>query len=189
MKTQIIMLLFLLAAPAAFSQNEEVVDSKTQKLLQKEEKKRQREAERAFQTAMVDTMVNTRRFVLEADYLSNQYGDRVIVNSTLNFIIVDTTECTIQTASISGSGGPNMMGGITADGNITKYELHKLSKGSGYTIKIMIMTSIGMYDVFFNVSPDGNCNATIGGNWGGKLNYHGQLVPLGESRIFKARSI
>jgi len=189
MRTAIIIMLVLMLSPAVFGQTEEALDSKTQKELQKEERKKQREAEKAEQAALVDMMVNTRRFVLEADYLSNQYGTRAVVNSTLNFIIVDTIRGTIQTASMSGVGGPNMMGGITADGNITQYELTKSSKNRGYSIRMMIMTSVGMYDIFFTISPDGNATATLGGNWGGKLNFHGNLVPLGVSRIYKGRSV
>jgi hypothetical protein len=175
--------------PAVYGQTKEAVDSKTQKEMRKEEKKRVREAEKAEQAAIVDTMVNLRRFVLEADYLSNQHSQRVVVSSTLNFIIVDSTKGTIQTASMSGMGGPNMMGGITADGNITQYELTTLPKKRGYSIRMMIMTSVGVYDVFFTISTDGSATATLGGNWGGKLNFHGNLVPLGISRIYKARSI
>ena len=189
MKTSLIILLALLLFPPVNGQTEEPLDSKTQKQLQKEEKKRQREAERAFQAALVDTMVTTGRFVLEADYLSNQYGSRAVVNSTLNFIIVDSTHGTIQTASMSGIGGPNMMGGITADGTITQYELTRSPKNNGYTIRVMIMTTIGSYDIFFSVTSDGNATATLGGNWGGKLNFHGDLVPLGVSRIYKGRSV
>jgi hypothetical protein len=189
MRTPIIILLALIFFPAAYGQTKEAVDSKTQKELQKEEKKRAREAEEAEQAAIVDTMVNIRRFVLEADYLSNQYGSRVVVSSNLNFIIVDSTKGTIQTASISGVGGPNMMGGITADGNITQYELTTLPKKRGYSIRMMIMTSVGMYDIFLTVSTDGSASATLGGNWGGKLNFHGNLVPLALSRVYKGRSI
>jgi hypothetical protein len=82
-----------------------------------------------------------------------------------------------------------MMGGITADGNITQYELTTLPKKRGYSIRLMIMTSVGVYDIFFTISTDGSATATLGGNWGGKLNFHGNLVPLGISRIYKARSI
>ena len=112
-----------------------------------------------------------------------------MVNSTLNFIIVDSTEGTLQTASMSGVGGSNMMGGVTADGNITQYEVTKAKKSQSYSVKMMIMTSLGIYDIFLSISPDGNASATIGGNWGGKLNYHGRLVPLGVSKVYKGRSI
>ncbi len=185
----IILLLLLFYLPAVFSQTEEAVDTKTQKQLLKEEKKKQREMEEAERARLVDLMVNTQRFVLEADYLSNQYGDRIVVSSTLNFIIVDSTQGTIQFASPSGMGGPNFMGGVTADGTITQYEITRLPRSGGYNIKLLIMTSLGTYDLFISVSTDGYATATIGGNWGGKLNYHGRLVPLGISRIYKGRAI
>jgi hypothetical protein len=189
MRTTIILLLAIMLFPAVYGQTEATVDSKTQKKLLKEERKNQREAEKAEQAALVDMMVNTGRFVLEADYLSNQYGSRVVVNSTINFIIIDSTRGTIQTASMSGMGGPNMMGGITADGNISQYELTKMTKNRGYSLHVLIMTTVGIYDIFFNISSDGNTTATLGGNWGGKLNFHGDLVPLGVSRVYKGRSV
>jgi hypothetical protein len=189
MRTLFIILFSFINMLAAYPQAEEAVDSKTQKQLLKEEKKKQREIEEAERTRLVDLMVNAQRFVLEADYLSNQYGDRIVVSSTLNFIIVDSTQGTIQIASPSGIGGSNFMGGVTADGMITQYEVTKLAKSGGYNIKMLIMTSLGSYDIFISVTSDGYATATIGGNWGGKLNYHGRLVPLGISRIYKGRSI
>lgn len=189
MRTTLCILLLFMFAPAVFGQVEEAVDSKTQKELLREEKKRLREEEKVLWAAVVDTMVSKARFVLEADYLSNQYGTRAVVNSTLNFIIVDSTRGTIQTASMSGIGGPNMMGGITADGTITQYNYTRSPKNRGYSIRMMIMTSVGIYDIFFSVSSDGAANATLGGNWGGKLNFQGKLVPLGVSRIYKGRSV
>ena len=189
MKTFGIIMLVLMLFPAAYSQTEGSVDKKTQKQLFKEEKRKQREAEMAEKSILVEMMVNERKFVLEADYLSNQYGSRIVVSSTLNFIIVDTTEGTLQIASMSGVGGPNMMGGVTTHGNISQYEVTKSAKSQGYSIKMMIMTSLGPYDIFLNISPDGNASATVGGNWGGKLNYHGHIVPLRVSRVYKGRSI
>jgi hypothetical protein len=189
MKTLGILMMVLMIFQVTYSQTEETVDKKTQQQLLKEEKKKQREAERDDKAALVDTMVNARRFVLEADYLSDQYGSRVVVNSTLNFIVIDSTEGTIQTASMWGVGGSNMLGGITADGNITQFEVTKSEKSKSYSIRVMIMTSVGAYDIFFSISSDGNASATLGGNWGGKLNYHGRIVPLGVSRVYKGRSI
>lgn len=179
----------LMFFPSVFGQAEGTVDKKTQRRLLREERKKQQEAELAQMSVLIDRMVSSRQFVLEADYLSNQYGRRIMVSPTLNFIIVDSAQGILQTASISGMGGSNMMGGVTAEGRITQYEMTKSAKSGTYTIKMMIMTSIGMYDIFLNVSPDGMASATIGGNWGGKLNYHGRLVPLGVSRVYKGRSV
>jgi hypothetical protein len=128
MKSIGIMLLVFMLLPAAYGQTEGTMDKKMQRRLLREERQKQREAELAETTVLIDKMVNSRQFVLEADYLSNQYGHRIMVNSTLNFIIVDSTEGVLQTASMSGVGGPNMMGGVTAEGSITQYELSKSAK-------------------------------------------------------------
>jgi hypothetical protein len=189
MKSPGIILLLLMLLPATYSQTEETVNKKTQKQLVKEEKKKQQEILLAKQSSLVDWMINSRKFVLEANYLSNQYGNRIIVSSNLNFILVDSLRGSIQIASASGVGGPNRMGGVTADGSISQYEVTKNAKSGSYSIKMMIMTSLGSYDIFFTISSDGTAYATIGGNWGGKLNYQGRLVPLGVSRVYKAPSI
>ena len=189
MKSHGFILLLLMLLPASYGQNEEGVDKKTQKQLVKEEKKKQQEILLAEQSSLVDRMISTRKFVLEANYLSNKYGNRIIVSSNLNFILVDSLRGTIQIASSSGVGGSNMMGGVTADGSISQFEVTKNAKSGSYSIKMMIMTSLGSYDIFFTVSADGTAYATIGGNWGGKLNYQGRLVPLDVSRVYKAPSI
>jgi hypothetical protein len=51
------------------------------------------------------------------------------------------------------------------------------------------MTHIGTYDILLTISPDGNADATIGGSWNGKLSYHGYLVPIEKSKVFKGMSI
>jgi hypothetical protein len=169
---------------------ENPVDSKTSKKLTKEQRQEQRRIEEEASARQVTWMVESRQFVLEADYLSDKSGQRIIVNSTINFIIVDSTSLTIQLATISGVGGVNGMGGITADGNITKFETAKTGKNqTNYSIHIIAMTRIGTYDIFIDVFPNANADASISGNTSGKLNYHGNLVPVSESRVYKGMAI
>jgi uncharacterized protein YdeI (BOF family) len=174
----------------AFAQEENSVDSKTTKKLTKQQKNEQRKIEAEETAKMVDWMVQNKKFVLEANTISNQTGERYQVSSRINFIAIDSNKITIQLASMSGIGGYNGMGGITTDGTISLFRITKLGKKSnGYTIQVICMTAIGSYDIFFSVSPNSNADATIGGNWGGKLNYHGFLIPLEKSKIFKGMSI
>jgi hypothetical protein len=189
MKTLLISLALIMSITVVYGQTEESVDKKSQKQLQKEEKKQQQEAELAEKSALTEKMINMRQFVLEADYLSDQYGNRIMVNSILNFVIVDSTHGVIQFASTTGMGGPNAMGGITTEGRISQYEVTKLKKSGGFNIKILIMTSIGTFDIFFSIMPDGNASAMVAGNWGDKLNYHGRIITLETSKVYKGRSI
>jgi hypothetical protein len=179
-----------LAVLNVFAQEENSVDRETTKKLTKAQKAEQRRIEAEETAKMVDWMVNNRKFVLEANQVSNQTGQRIPVSSRINFIAIDSNKITIQLASMSGIGGYNGMGGITTDGTITDFKIGQLGKKSnGYSIRVLAMTSIGSYDIFFSISPNSNADATVGGNWGGRINYHGFLIPLGKSKIFKGMSI
>ncbi len=174
----------------AYSQEENSVDSKTTKKLTKAQKNEQRKAEEKKTASMVDWMVQNRQFVLEANYLSNQTGERIIVNSNLNFIVIDSTNITIQLASTTGIGGANGMGGVTADGKISVFEVKKTGRNKdNYSIRVMAMTVIGSYDIFFSISPSSYADASISGTTSGKLNYHGQIVPKQVSRVFKGMAL
>lgn len=190
MKKFCITILTSLVVLGAYSQVEGTVDSKTTKKLSKEQRLAMRQAEEEVTAKLVDWMIEKRQFVLEANYLSNQTGERIIVNSRLNFIAVDSSRITIQLASTSGIGGSNGMGGITADGNITRFEVAKVGRNKdSYNIRILAMTHVGTFDITFDISPSSNTDASISGNTRGRLNYHGRLIPLKMSKVFKGMSI
>lgn len=172
------------------AQEESRVENSTTRKLSKEQRMALRAAEEAALERMVDSLVKTKRFILEANYLSNQSGVRVTVNNLINFIIVDSSRIVIQFASNSSIGGPNGMGGITTNGRITSYDYKKVGKGKGYySIRLMTMTSLGMYDIWLNINPSSSTDASISGNTYGKLNYHGVIKPIEMSRAFKGRTI
>lgn len=190
MKRLLIPLLMAMVVLSAYAQEESPVDTKTTKKLTKEQKQELRRIEEAESAKLVTMMVETQRFVLEADYLSDRTGQRVFVSNTINFIAVDSNKITIQLATVSGVGGVNGMGGITADGNITSFEVDKSGKyQDAYSIHIVAMTRIGTYDIFLDILPSANADASVSGNTGGKLNYHGRLVPLHVSKVFKGMAI
>jgi hypothetical protein len=174
----------------AFSQEENPVDNSTTRKLTKQQRIEQRRAEEEATAKMVDWLVENRKFVLKAIYLSNQTGERILVNDALNFIVVDSAKITIQIASNYGIGGANGMGGITAEGSITQFDVSKTGKNKNcYSIRIFAMTAVGSYDIFLNISPSANTDASITGTTRGRLNYHGTIVPIKGSRIFKGMSL
>ena len=59
-------------------------------------KKERRDAEREQEFQQVKSMLDNKNFVLQADYLQDRYGNRVLVSSMINFVAVDSTEATIQ---------------------------------------------------------------------------------------------
>lgn len=148
-------------------------------------RRQQREKELERMIALTNQMVKLQRFVLEADYLSDRYGNRIPVSPTINFIMIDSLAATVQFGS-AFTMGYNGVGGATFDGRLTRYEYSMIGrKKNVYSIRILFMSSIGIYDIMLTVNPEGKADAYIRGNWSGQLNYHGKLVPLGLSKIYK----
>jgi len=186
-----VILIFTMAnLNALFSQDGKAskADINEQKAYEKQKKKDERELERQQNMEITSKMIKLQRFVLEADYLSNKYGNKTPVSPTINFIMVDSLNATIQVGS-AYSIGYNGVGGETVNGRVTKYEYDFVGKKKdSYNISMNIISSVGIYDIHLQVNPEGHADATIRGNWSGQLNYYGNLVPLGVSKVYKGMS-
>jgi hypothetical protein len=190
MRTLLTLLVVFVFIPGAYSQDEvQQLSQKEIKKLQKEQRKAEKEAEMDRMEELTDFMVQQHQFVLEADYLSNKYGSRVPVSPIINFVMIDSLSGTLQFGSAEAIGY-NGVGGMTVDGMITKYEYSRIGKKEdSYSIQLVFMSSIGTYDITLMVNSQGYADANIRGNWSGQLNYHGKLVPLTLSRVYKGTPI
>ncbi len=190
MKSLLTFLMAFVLVLGAFSQEEsQQLSQKEIKKLQKEQKKAARAAEEERMAEVTRFMVNQQQFVLEADFLSDKYGQRVPVTPTINFVMIDSLVGTVQFGDAQGMGY-NGVGGLTVDGKVTKYEYSVIGKKEdSYSIRLILMSSIGTYDITLMVNSQGYADAQIRGNWSGQLNYHGKLVPLTLSRVYKGTPI
>jgi hypothetical protein len=132
-------------------------------------------------------MIEERSFVLESDFLQDRYGHTLPVSRNINFVMVDGDQAVIQIGSNSGLGA-NGVGGVTAKGKITKWELHENTRKKTFNLRMNVLTSIGVYNVSISI---GNHNATarLTGLRPGNLTFNGDLVALEESRVFEGRSL
>lgn len=187
MKTYIklLMILFLAAVllPVSLASAQEFMQD--QKLTRKE-KKEMRKAQLYANFLAIDTLLQRRTFVLEADFLQNRYGDQAPVSSTINFIRVEGENVVLQTGS-NFAYGYNGVGGVTAEGLITNWKVTRDEKHLGHTVRFTTTTNIGTYDILMRISADANTMATITGLTMGSLTYRGDLVALYNSRIFKGQ--
>jgi hypothetical protein len=185
MKTLLTLSMAFILILGAFAQDEQTLSKKELRRLQREQKKAEQDAALEKAATITELMVTHQRFVLEADYLSNKTGSRVPVQATINFVMVDSTEGTLQFGSAMAAGY-NGVGGATLDGRISNYRYNTTGRNkNSYSIMMNFMSSLGTYDITLMVGADGYADATIRGNWSGTLNYHGRLVPLSQSRVYK----
>jgi hypothetical protein len=130
-------------------------------------------------------LVETQQFVLEADWLSDKYGNRIPVTSTINFVMVDSTEGVMQLGN-AFAVGYNGLGGSTVEGRISDYKVKTIGKKkNAYNIYMNFQSTLGNFNINLMVGGDGSADANIRSNWPGQLNYHGDIVPLGQARVYK----
>jgi hypothetical protein len=155
--------------------------------LSRQEKKEVRKAQLTENFYLLDSLLNSKTFVLEANFLQNRYGDRIPVGSILNFIMVDGSTGVLQTGSESNLGF-NGVGGVTAEGTIGNWEMHKNLKQLSYMLNFSLLTNLGNYDVTMRVTSNNRAMATIRGLTPGQLSWEGRLRTLEDSRVFKGQN-
>ena len=139
----------------------------------KPDKQSRKEARKAQLTAnfyVLDSLLRSGRFVLEADFLQNKYGTRVSVPPMLNFIRVEGPRGVLQTGSDTRQGY-NGVGGVTAEGSIVNYKIDNDKKHLSTTVTFNLVSTLGNFDIFLTVSADNNATATISGSTSGRLSW------------------
>lgn len=155
------------------------------KLTRKEKKELQKKQEIQDERMLADIIEN-RRFVLEATVMYDKYGQQIRVNRMINFVAVDSTSAAFQFGSAS-SVGVNGLGGVTIDGNITKYDVKTTYTGSAplYKIEIFIMSRNDVITIQFDITSLRNARAVVKNSRGDRLVYAGEIVIPEKSRVVK----
>jgi len=175
MKRFIIFFGFIISASILFAQGNDENSAFT--------KKERRDAEREQEFQQIKSMLDNKNFVLQADYLQDRYGNRVLVSSMINFVAVDSTEATIQIGS-NFSNGPNGVGGVTAKGKITKWELTENPKNKSFMLNMNVMTMIGIYDLSIDIGASGKGSAILTGTTMRSLTFDSNLVPWERNTVY-----
>ena len=106
-------------------------------------------------------------------------------HANINFVMLDSLVGTLQFGSAMAVGY-NGVGGATIEGRISNYKYTMIGKKKdSYSVSMNFMSTLGSYDITMLVNSNGYADATIRGNWSGALSYHGRLVPLQLSRVYK----
>lgn len=177
---KIITLLFLavLLSPIYSQETNELKQAKKQEQKHKEKENFQK----------TKKLLESKAFVLETNYLQDKRGNRIMVNSTINFIKVNSETGVIQIGS-DYRIGPNGVGGVTAKGQITKWELNQNKKKKYFNLTMHVMTSIGSYDIHMSIGSDGNARARLSGMKPITLIFDGEIVPLSQTGTYEGSSI
>lgn len=180
MKT-LIMLSVLIAGIVSIVPAQDGSDNKKKS---RQERKKERQEKIAINFEITKDILENKAYILEAHTLNDRYGQSVPVSSTINFVEVDSTEAVIQTGN-PYFVGYNGLGGVTAKGRITNYELIVNEKKKNFRVNLSVSTTIGMYDVQMYIDALGDASATLYGMRGKSITYHGDLVPDLNSKVYE----
>ena len=159
---------------------------------------RAREAQERRLTALTDSIASVQAraalqnqdFVLEADNVSFKNGSTVLVNSSTNFISVKGNRAVVQISPSSMAAGPNGLGGVTVDGNITGQQI-QYGKDGRITFS-MNVTGIGINaQVQIYMFPGSNqASATVYPNFNSNTVWlQGTIVPYENSDVVEGMSL
>lgn len=129
-------------------------------------------------------------FVLEADQVTFKNGNTVFVNSSTTFISVKGNRAVVQISPSNYAAGPNGVGGVTVDGNITG--MQRMVGKKGETTISFNVTGIGINaQIEIYMTPGTNqASATIYPNFNSNTVWiEGTIVPYENSDVFEGMSL
>lgn len=175
------MFLLMIAGSAAAQEERE---------LTKAEKKALQERIDSLQYAEAVQAINDRTFTLEADQVVFKYGQTAYVTPNTNFVSVQDDKATVQVAFNIPISGLNGLGGVTVEGQFSKYDLQKDKKGNvmlsinvmgtGISARVDITLYNNSNKATVNILPNFSSN---------RLTLNGVILPLHKSQVFKGRTL
>ena len=134
--------------------------------------------------------MRNRDFVLLVDNVTFNNGNTIYVNSTTNFISVKGNRAVVQISPSNYSPGPNGLGGVTVDGQISSYQITTDKRGNinlsynvsgiGLNAQIEVYLVLGSSDVQATIYPNFNSNT---------LWISGEVVPYENASIMEGSSL
>jgi len=179
MKIISFLVLILIFAVPATAQNQK---------LSGKEKKELRKKKEAEQLEWYKQIALDSAWVIEATTVYDQSGQPYQVNPTLNFVAQVGSTTTIQ-LSFDNISGWNDVGGITLEGQLTKYEI-KGKEGKPFTLTARTSGAVmGTVDLIVNMNSSGQASCTIRtATTSTRIAFGGQFMPVAESRVYKGRT-
>ncbi len=131
-----------------------------------------------------------RDFVLEATSITFKTGTTSFVNSSTNFISLKGDKAVVQISPSSFVSGPNGVGGVTVEGNVTDLQVRTDSKGRT-TLSMNVMgIGINAQVEVYMYPGSSRASATVYPNFNSNtLWVQGTLVPYENSNVFEGNSL
>ncbi len=182
--------LVLIASNSSFAQTKEEKreikeNRKQERKLQKAERKNEEAIRLKENYELIVSQIKDSSFVIETNTLFDRYNNSYQVSPNTNFVMVNGDEFTMQ-LGFNGRIGVNGLGGVTLEGNITRYEILEAKENGPARIRLTVNSLLlGSTEVGITVSRDGTSRAYVSGAFRTRLSFAGEFSPLEESIVYK----
>jgi hypothetical protein len=131
-----------------------------------------------------------RDFVLEASSVTFKNGSTAFINSTTNFIYLKGNKAVVQISPSNFASGPNGVGGVTVEGNVSDLQVRTDSKGrTTLSMNVMGIGINAQVEVYMYPGTS-RASATVYPNFNSNtLWIQGTLVPYENANIFEGNSL
>lgn len=131
-----------------------------------------------------------RDFVLEATSVTFKNGSTAFINSTTNFIYLKGNKAVVQISPSNFASGPNGVGGVTVEGNVSDLQVRTDSKGrTTLSMNVMGIGINAQVEVYMYPGTS-RASATVYPNFNSNtLWIQGTLVPYENANIFEGNSL
>ena len=185
-------LILMLLGITVYAQEEAMEEAEKSKKELRAEKKAAKKVERqaANEEALMksNALLAGKQWVLEATRVYGKSGRSFNLDPNINFVSIQEKEGVVQ-LSFSGLVGWNGIGGITLEGNVTKYEVKEPKKeGTGASVNAFMMSAPRSVEIDIRISSGNFADATIRSNTtSGRIRFTGQLIHPSESSVYKGQ--
>ena len=160
--------------------------SNNNKKLTRAERKEIKAQERAERKEKIIAAIKDQQFVIEAYILEDRYNRFFQVSPVTNFVLVDSTEATIQFALPGRIGGWNGLGGVTDQGRVRNITFPKKMPKYGVSFEMDVQgPAFGSSRVYVDVNEDGLAVMRFSGAFGARFSMRGNFEFLEDSNINK----
>lgn len=160
-----------------------------EKKLSKKEKKEWKRQQLEGQRQAILDLLESRTWVIEAHTVYDRFNQSYQLNPTINFVGVKENEGALQ-LGFNGLIGWNGVGGVTIDGQVTRYEVKDGQKDNTPTVVLRFQgRGVGFATINVSVNTSGQATARVSGDFGERISFSGIIKSLEESMVYKGQSL
>ena len=130
------------------------------------------------QQGAIKQAVESRRYIIKVDRLTNSYGGWANLVPRSNYIIVDGEVVSVSLAYTGRSYGARQITGINFNGHTVNYDLSSNESKGDYKVTMKVAKGSDTFTFYITISPSGGCSFSVLNQFIQSAYYRGEVTPV-----------